>query len=96
MPFTLTEDAARWLKRELKVDSGDYVRFYVRYGGMNGPGNGFSLGVHVTPPSQIGEKTVVDGVTFYVEQDDMWFFHDQALTVQHNKETDDIEFVYSR
>ena len=94
MSFTLTEKAARWLKRELQLDHGDYVRFYVRYGGMNGPGNGFSLGVNVTKPVQVGEKTVVDDTTFFVEQDDVWFLQEYDLIIQYNDKADDIEFVY--
>lgn len=94
MSFTLTKKAADWFKREFQLNAGDYVRFYVRYGGMNGPGNGFSLGVSVTPPVNIGEKTVVDDITFYVEQDDLWICKEAPLTIRHNEKTDEIEFIY--
>lgn len=94
MSFTLTDAAAVWYKREMQLKDGDYVRFYVRYGGTNGPGNGFSLGVSTIKPVHIGEKVVVDGVTFFIEQDEMWYFEDVELTVQQSGNEDEVEFVY--
>jgi len=62
MSFTLTKEAADWFKREFQINAGDYVWFYVRYSGMNGPGNGFSPGVSLTPSVNIGEKALMDDI----------------------------------
>lgn len=94
MAFTLTKAAAELYKQEMHLKAGDYVRFYVRYGGTNGPGNGFSLGVSLINPETIGEKIEQDGITFFIEQDDMWFLQDTDLTVQRNADSEEIEFVY--
>lgn len=92
--FTLTERAARWFKREMQLQPGDHVKFYVRYGGMNGPGNGFSLGVSAANPVHIGEKVVIDGITFFMERDDLWYLEDYDVIIKHNEQTNDIEYVY--
>lgn len=94
--FTLTETAARWFMREMQLQPGDHVKFYVRYGGMNGPGNGFSLGVRAADPVHMGEKVVIDGITFFMEQDDLWYLEDHHVTIKHNEQTDDIEYVYRK
>lgn len=96
MSFTVTEAAAQWYKQEMQLEAGDYVRFYVRYGGTNGPGNGFSLGVSVIHPVAVGEQVERDGITFFIEQDDMWFLQDAYLIIQQNDKTEEIEFVYEK
>lgn len=94
MSFTLTEAAAELYKQEMQLKAGDYVRFYVRYGGTNGPGNGFSLGISVIKPVMIGEQVERDGITFFIERDELWFLQDTDLTIQRNDTTEEIEFVY--
>lgn len=96
MSFNVTEAAAQRYKQEMQLEQGDYVRFYVRYGGTNGPGNGFSLGIRIIHPMAIGEQVEREGITFFIEQDDMWFLQDADLIVQHNAKTEEIEFIYEK
>lgn len=35
MNITINEDALNWYKEELDLESGDQVRFFVRYGGCS-------------------------------------------------------------
>lgn len=94
MRFTLTKAAAELYKQEMQLQAGDYVRFFVRYGGTNGPGNGFSFGVGISNPMMIGEKVESDGITFFIEREDLWLLQDADLTVQKNEKTGEIEFIY--
>lgn len=41
MNMTINEDALNWYKEELDLESGDQVRFFVRYGGCSNVQKGF-------------------------------------------------------
>lgn len=41
MNMTINEDALNWYKEELDLESGDQVRFFVRYGGHKERSKGF-------------------------------------------------------
>lgn len=86
MNIQISSAAAAWYKLELNLKSGDFVRFYVRYGGFSPVQKGFSLGISNDEPNDIGAKTIQDGITFYVEEKDLWYFDDHDLIVDlHTK-----------
>ncbi|MEC2176775.1 HesB/YadR/YfhF family protein, partial [Bacillus amyloliquefaciens] len=44
MNMKVNKDALDWYKEELELETGDQVRFFVRYGGCSNVQKGFSLG----------------------------------------------------
>lgn len=94
MKLGINESAMNWFKKEMGIQSGDFVRFYARYGGFSTQHPSFSLGVSKELPNQMGTHTVMDGVTFYVEHDDMWYLDNVDLMVDYNKEKDELLFDY--
>ncbi|MDN4073284.1 HesB/YadR/YfhF family protein [Fictibacillus terranigra] len=89
MKLTITKPAVDWYKNEMEIKSGDFVRFYVRLGGCSTVQSGFSLGVDKEQPKESGVKVMDDGITFYVESEDMWYFdgHDLAIDLDEDGET---------
>lgn len=94
MKITLTPEALAWFKDDMIVEKGDYVRFFVRYGGCSTVQKGFSLGVEKQKPIQIGSQIEEDGIIFYVEEEDLWYFDGHDLEVDFNKEYDEPVFKY--
>ncbi|MFC4557237.1 HesB/YadR/YfhF family protein [Virgibacillus kekensis] len=94
LKLTVTKSAAKWYKEELSLQNGDHVRFYVRYG-FGGHIPGFSLGISVDTPTDIYASTEVDGVKFYVENKDAWYFDEGALKVKIDEDRQEPEFIYS-
>lgn len=94
MDIIITDVALDWFKREMEIDSGDAIRFYVRYGGTSPFYEGFSLGMNREKPHQIGIKTERDNVTFYIEKDDLWFFNDHHLLVSVDPDVDELIYDY--
>lgn len=93
MKLTMNENAAKWYIDELNLNQGDYVRFFVRYGGT-GIVSGFSLGVSNEAPVNPGIQTELNGVTFYVEEKDLWYFDEYDLNVKYNEKYSEPEFDY--
>lgn len=96
MNIKISNEAAAWYKQELDLKSGDYVRFFARYGGCSTVQSGFSLGVAKDSESNdIGVKTELDGITFYIEEKDLWYFDEHDLIIEFNQNYKEPEFKYS-
>ena len=95
MNIKISDEAAAWYKEELGLTSGSYLRFFVRYGGQSIQ-KGFSLGIASDPPTQIGSSVEKNGVTFYVEDKDLWFFEDYNLVISFNEKLNEPEFEYEK
>ncbi|MNJ62845.1 Iron-sulfur cluster biosynthesis [compost metagenome] len=92
--INVTHEAADWFKDELGIEEGQAVRFFARYsaGGILHPG--FSLGLQVEPPMSAGISSVVDGITFFMEDKDMWYLDGYHLQVAYDQAVEGIDFQY--
>jgi uncharacterized protein YneR len=94
MNIVVTKPALQYYKREMDVKSGEFVRFFVRLGGCSTVQSGFSLGVTVKEPKEIGVSELIEEITFYIEESDLWFFDGHDLKVKYSRNKDEIEFEY--
>ncbi|MET4559718.1 uncharacterized protein YneR [Lysinibacillus parviboronicapiens] len=94
MNITLTDNALQWFKREMEVETGDTIRFYARYGGSSPFHEGFSLGMTREEPIEIGVQSVIEGITYYIEDKDLWFFNDHNLQVDIDPAMDELKYAY--
>ncbi|PRO66284.1 HesB/YadR/YfhF family protein [Alkalicoccus urumqiensis] len=95
MKLTITEEAASWFKDQVELDEGDTIKFYAKYGGSSPIQSGFSLAF--TPfetPDNPGVKTETSGITFFVEETDMWYFDGHDLTIRYNEDKEEIDYDY--
>lgn len=96
MKIVISEEALSWFKNEMEVQHGDYIRFYARYGGSSPFHEAFSLGLNREQPHDIGVETVIDGIHFFIEKADEWFFNNHDLHVSINPETDELKYDYKK
>ncbi|CAM4011308.1 HesB/YadR/YfhF family protein [Lederbergia lenta] len=94
MNITLTDKALEWFKDEMLLKKGDFVRFYVRYGGSSPIQEGFSLGVNKEEPMEVGVSHEQDGVIYFVEERDTWYFDKYDLFVDYDEKTDGPSYEY--
>lgn len=94
MKISVTKPALEWYKSEMDLQKGDFVRLYTRYGGFNSIKTGFSIGVSIESPRNMGVFTKEDGITFFVEKDDEWYFDQHDLNIDYNQQNDEIRFEY--
>ncbi|MBI6864678.1 HesB/YadR/YfhF family protein [Lysinibacillus fusiformis] len=94
MKIALTNEALHWFKQEMEVEPGDTIRFYARYGGSSPFHEGFSLGMTREEPIAIGAEAVIDGVTYYIDEKDLWFFNDHNLHVDVDASLDELQYEY--
>ncbi|MGN7471030.1 HesB/YadR/YfhF family protein [Brevibacillus sp. SAFN-007a] len=92
MKLTVTAPAVAWFKGEWGCKEGDSVRFFVRYGGVSTVQDSFSMGIAKEQPNEVGLSAVVDGITFYMEQDELWYMNGHGLIVDYRSATDEVDF----
>jgi len=96
MEIEVTREAAKWYKDELDLSASAHIRLFPRYGGVGGLIPGFSLGINLDLPEQIHASTDVEGITFFIEHKDAWYFQDKDhLKIDLNDELNEPEFIYT-
>lgn len=93
--FTVTEEAARWYKDEMDLESGDYVQFFIKiYGGIPTGQPNYFLGLSVGKANNISVKETVEGITFFFNDRDAWFIEEQDMKVVKNEEDEETTFIF--
>ncbi|WP_026690281.1 HesB/YadR/YfhF family protein [Alteribacter aurantiacus] len=94
MELTISDKAYDWFKEELELEEGEAVHFYVRYGGCGNFQSSFSLAMAKKDPEDPAVTKEVNGVTFYVEKKDEWYFDDKDLSVELNEDNGEIVYLH--
>jgi len=95
MKITVTQPAVKWFEQEWGFQTGDFIRIFVRYGGHSTVHEAYSLGVTREAPNEMAISTTERGITFYMEQDDIWYMSEKDLTIDVQPGTDEISFHLS-
>ena len=75
MKLIATEDAVQLFQEEWDFQAGDEIRIYPRYSG--GGGDAFGVGVAKMKPRFPGLVYEAEGITFFIEKDDLWLLNDK-------------------
>ncbi|RKN84851.1 HesB/YadR/YfhF family protein [Paenibacillus ginsengarvi] len=79
MKLNVTDAAVFCFQKEWRFRPGDSIRIYVRYAG--GGEDPYALGIMSGKPLDIGLSTVAGGITFFMEETDVWYLEERDLTL---------------
>lgn len=97
MELHITDSAAKWFKEEIEFEQGDMVKFYPKFYGKSPVQECYSLGfTRDGDPSDIAVKKEAEGIIFYIERDDLWYFDGHNLHVNYNEKIDELEYEYKK
>ncbi|WML44488.1 HesB/YadR/YfhF family protein [Neobacillus sp. PS3-40] len=96
MNIQIDNESAAWYKEELNLNKGDFVRFYARYGGDSTIQSGFSLGISKDEPVDIAVKIDKDGITYFIDEKDVWYFDEHDLLIEFKPEFNEPVFHYKK
>ena len=97
MEIKMSDTALNWFKEEVGLKAGDKIKFYTKIYGSSPVQENFSLGFTVdNEPLDIVVQTEKDGITFYVESADLWYFNGHDLHVEYNAKIDEVEYQYKK
>ena len=96
MKLTLSEKAISWFKEEMGLTKGDTLKFFAQIYGSSPVQESYSLGFAKDYPIDIISSIEVDGIVFYVEESDLWYFNGHDLHVDYDEKRDELEFKYNK
>jgi uncharacterized protein YneR len=97
MTIRISSSALIWFKEEVGMTTGDKVKFYPQIYGSSPVQGSFAIGFSVdNTPIDMVVKTEIEGLTFYIESTDLWFFDEHDLQVDYNEKRDELEFSYTK
>ncbi|MCO6017553.1 MULTISPECIES: HesB/YadR/YfhF family protein [Carnobacterium] len=94
MKIEITDTAKKWFEDEVGVSNGAFVRFFGKYGGTSPIQQGFSLGIELVEPRNPLGSTEKEGVTYFVEDGDEWYFSGHDLKVDYDESKDEPIYEY--
>lgn len=95
MKLEITDEAVKWFKEEVDLDDGDTIKIFAKYGGESPIQSGFSLAFEPYGSAiTTGVSTEREGITFYIEEADLWYFDGYDLQVAYDEEKQEITFNY--
>jgi uncharacterized protein YneR len=96
LKIEISERASKWFKEEMELKQGDYIRFYTQFYGSSPVQETYSLGFTKDDPIDMAASTEAEGITFFVEESDLWYFAGHDLYVDFNEKNDEIEYQYTK
>ncbi|MBM7689328.1 iron-sulfur cluster biosynthesis protein [Enterococcus ureilyticus] len=95
MKLTITPRAQQWFKEEVGVTSDSGIRFYGKIYGKTDVHEGFSIAMSVEAPDQPLVKEEIEGITYFIEETDDWFFKGYDLLVDYDEDKDEPKYNFA-
>ncbi|AYV68699.1 HesB/YadR/YfhF family protein [Niallia circulans] len=95
MKILVSKEAIKWFKEEVGLEEGSAIRFYSQIYGTSPIQEGYALAFTIdTLHEDVAVQTVSEGLTFFIEDADLWFFNGHDLYVEYNNNIDELEYRY--
>lgn len=95
MEFSVTDRAAQWYKDEVGIPEGFGIRYKTKIYSGSPINQSFGLAIESEKPSNpIAVYTADNGLTFFIEENDAWFFNGYGLRVDFNESLGEPKYVY--
>ena len=96
MQLTIDKKAQAWFEEEMGVSKERGVRFLGKVYGCSPIHEGFSLAVEVDAPSNPYVSVEENGITYFVETGDEWFFQGHNLEVSFDEKLKEPSYNYTK
>ena len=97
MKIEISDKALQWFQDEVGLEQGDSVRFFTQIYGSSPIQEGYALAFTIDhDTSDAVVPTVSDGITFFINDADLWFFKGHDLYVEYNEALDEVEYDYKK
>lgn len=95
MNLTITPEALAWFKREIDLEADMGIKFFGKVYGSTQVHDGFSIGMSVDRPENTLSENEIDGILFFTEKADDWFFKGYDLTVGYDEKLDEPKYIFT-
>lgn len=91
MKLAVERAAARWYKDQMGLSDGDSLRIFIRLGGCGSVHPGLSLGIAKEEPRNPGLIQQTEGITFFMEEDNVWYVDNKELRISFDDRYEEIK-----
>lgn len=95
MKITIKPEALSWFKKELEIPEGQGVRFFGKVYGKTDVHDGFSVGMNVDSSDQPIAETTAEGILFFADEADEWFFKGYDLIVAYDDQLKEPKYEFT-
>ncbi|UBH08676.1 HesB/YadR/YfhF family protein [Macrococcus armenti] len=97
MNIYISEAAKHWFKEEVGLESGGKVRFFSKIYGSSKVQESHSLAFMVDADDDKSVASITeDGVTYYINEADLWFFDGHDLYIEYDEKLDEVAYDYKK
>ena len=94
MKIEIEDAAAKWYEDNVGLEPGDGIRFYGKVYGKTMVHEGFSIAFRKEKPVKPESSTEVNGITYFITDNDTWFFERYDLEVKYDSKIDGPEYIF--
>ncbi|MCM3767323.1 HesB/YadR/YfhF family protein [Neobacillus niacini] len=94
MFITIDEKAVNWFEKEFEFNNPFSIRMYPQYAGFGEKHKGYSLAFSIETPANAAFTKQVNGIAFYIEENDMWFFEDTETYLSVDQLLNELQVTY--
>ena len=94
MEITLTDQAVQFFEKDMGLKEGQAVRFTSKVYGKTNIHEGLSVMTQLAQPKRPLITTQINGVTYFAEEADAWFYSGNSLNVEYNPNKESILFRF--
>jgi len=94
MKIEVSEQAQKWFENELGITKGKGVRFFGKVYGDSQIHEGFSIAIEVDEPILPIGKAEYNGILYFVEDADDWFFNGYDFQVVFDEMTNEPTYQF--
>lgn len=95
MNITVTEKAHDWFIEEIGLKKGDGIRFFGKVYGSTEVHDNFSVAINVGTPNDPLSTLEVDGITYFIEKTDDWFFKGYDFKVAYDEKLKEVSYHFN-
>lgn len=95
MEITISSKAQKWYQDNLELVPGDGIHFYGKVYGKTNVHEGFSLAFSKAKPQQPYYQVQYDGISYFYNDEDVWFFEGLNLAIEYDAQTDSPIYTFS-
>jgi uncharacterized protein YneR len=94
MFITIDEKAVNWFEKEFEYSTPFSIRLYPQYAGFGEKHKGYTLAFSIEKPANAAFTKQVNGISFYIEENDLWFFEDTETYLSVNQLLNELQITY--
>jgi uncharacterized protein YneR len=95
MFISIDERATSWFTKEFEINKPFSIRMFPQYVGFGQKHKGYSLAFSAETPTNAGYTKEINGIYFFVEGNDVWFFEDTETSLSVDNLLDELQVTYN-